>query len=93
MYPQSCQKSFVGNIMAFSCHRHATRIGLAHVQNDDFSSDTTLSNLSRPSRNRVSISRNHVIADQWNKSPRKIAINAVSLFGHATHSAAVRSFP
>jgi hypothetical protein len=23
----------------------------------------------------------------------KIAINAVSLFGHATHSAAVRSFP
>jgi hypothetical protein len=27
------------------------------------------------------------------KSPRKIAINAVSIFCHATHSAAVRSFP
>jgi hypothetical protein len=44
----------------------------------DLSSDTTLSNLSRLSRNRVSIPRNHVIANQ---------------FGHATHSAAVRSFP
>jgi hypothetical protein len=31
---------------------------------DDLSSDTTLSNISRPSRNRVSIPRNHVIADQ-----------------------------
>jgi hypothetical protein len=60
---------------------------------DDLSSDTTLSSLSRPSRNRVSIPSNHVIADQWNKSPRKIAVNVVSLFGHATHSAAVRSFP
>jgi hypothetical protein len=54
---------------------------------NDLCSDTTLSNLSRPSRNRVSIP---LIADQGNKSQRKIAI---TLFGHATHSAAVRSFP
>jgi hypothetical protein len=46
---------------------------------DNLSSDTTLSSLSRSSRNRESIPRNHVIADQWNKSPRKIAVNPVML--------------
>jgi hypothetical protein len=92
---ESVQISFKNTFLAILEPKTAIKSvcgGGVKEHSDDLGSDTTLSNLSRSSRNRVSIPRNHVIADQWNKSQRKIAINAVSLFGHATDSFCCHSF-